>query len=352
MLGLQKLFLALLVISSHVNLFPQIPGFSFFHQGVSAVIGFYILSGYFTSYILESKIKIHKKKSFSKFLISSKNFLIERFSRIAPGYYIYTFLTLIFLLLSNYKTIIWSYSAIISHITILPLNLHQFFYVSFFQNSDYALIPPGWYLGVLLQYYLLAPFLIKYPKLKFSTFIISSLIFITACLGIINTDYYVVRFGGNLIFLLIGDFIYQIHVNKKRVYKKLLFFTYISFYFLLSIIFYFKKQDLWYNGPVIIGLLLFLPITYFILKNFKLFSSFKKYNKFDRFLGTLSYEIFLNHFLLFWGFNYFQIANGSFNSDKWLKFALVTFTSVILAFFSLYLQKSAKKLIQKHQSRS
>jgi peptidoglycan/LPS O-acetylase OafA/YrhL len=330
MLGTFKLLLSLLVISSHIDLYLKIPGFNWFHQGVSAVIGFYILSGYFTSHLLTKKFD----PNFQTII-----FYLERFFRISIQYYFYTLLTIIFLLVSNYQKIIPSFSAIISNLLIIPLNLHQFFYVSFFPNSDYALIPPAWYLATLLQYYFLAPFLVKSKKLKYSIFVISLLTFISAVFGTIPTIYYGSRFLGTFVFFLIGDFLYQYQISKKDNFKIVLaviYLGFISFYLLAQNL---GKLKLDYNGPVLLVFLVLFPIIVFLI-NKPLKISFKNI---DRKLGDLSYPMFLNHFLLLWICNYLQIYINGSNQDKLIRMSIITSTSVILATLTNFFEKKLLK---------
>ena len=173
MFGTFKFLLAIIIILSHNNIFITLPGAPWFHEGVTAVIGFFFVSGYLTKLSLIRKYQLNQKKVIS--------FYRDRLIRILPQYYFYSILTFLFLACTGFIAMHYSLSAILSNLLVIPLNLHKFFNVSFFANSDYALIPPAWYLGTELQFYLLAPFLFKYRKSEIAMFFIS-LGVIFACL--------------------------------------------------------------------------------------------------------------------------------------------------------------------------
>ena len=104
MIGLFKFILSLLVIASHTGFYIQVPGINWFNQGISAVIPFFIMSGYFTSLVLDKKYKLEKsplKRGADKrsFVGVCYRFYKDRFLKIAPQYYLYAILGFFFILL-------------------------------------------------------------------------------------------------------------------------------------------------------------------------------------------------------------------------------------------------------------
>jgi len=323
MIGFFKFFLSLLVISSHLNIYPKIPGFSWFNQGVFAVIGFYLFSGFFTSLVLEKKYSLEKKFTLKNYI----HFFLDKFKKIAPQYYFFASLTFIFLFFTKYQTLDFSITALISNLLIIPLNLFEFIKLNIFKETYYdGIIPAAWYLGSLFQYYLIAPILYKYKKIKIATFILSLTVFLLAIFNIIPSIFYGVRFlGGGLLFFLIGDYLFELKNKSKLIFT---ISIYSFFLILTSILLLTKKMfegDI--NGPVIFGFLILFPIVFWLTK-----SKLKK-TKLDTLLSHLSFTIYLNHFPIYWIFDSVRIYHKYIFSFPFLRLALTTFTSVILALF-------------------
>ena len=75
-----------------------------------------------------------------------------------------------------------------------------------FNGSDqYTLIPPAWSLGAEVQFYLLAPFLLIWPKRLLLAGLLSLGVYLTALSGFINSDWYGYRLlPGVLMFFLLS----------------------------------------------------------------------------------------------------------------------------------------------------
>lgn len=331
MLDFFRLFLALVVIASHCHLFLNVPGFSYFNQGTSSVIPFLIISGYFTSLLYETRYSSKTKSSYF-------HFIKDRFKKIAPDYYIYLILTFLFFLFFAQDQITLNLSGIIANLTIVPLNMPEILNLSILKPSYYdGVIPPAWYLASLLQYYLMAPFILKNSKRKIVSWLIFSLIFIAATFGLISTFQYGARFLGINIFFLTGDLIYQsLKNNRLNIFLPSLFLAFVSLAFFL---FANEKIYINYNGPIIFGFLFFYPLTYFLLK--KIPNS--KKTKLSQISASLSYLIYLNHYTFLYIFNHFNIYSSSEISIKFARFALVTFSSISIAFLHLFIQNKLKK---------
>jgi len=364
MIGFFKLFLSLFVIASHANFYFQIPGFSWFNQGISAVIPFFIISGYFTTLVLDKKYNTKKIPLPSPFnssrhlLLVARNFFISRFKKIAPQYYFYAGLAFIFILLTQPQNININFTGLIANLSIIGLNLHQYFKLSLFSNSYYdGILPPIWYLAALFQYYLIAPFIHKFKILKNILWLISGITFILALFNFIPNNFYTYRFLGNFIFFLTGDLIYQA-LNKSRhselVSKSRQNFKLVSCYLLLvafsilTILQFSTKQiyQLDTNAPLLFGFLFFAPITFLLLKKYCSDRSRPVTNfvhKIDDYLSKLSFSIYLNHYVFIYIFNYLKMINILPISNNFLRFALVTFSSVIFAIFTQFLLKMIKE---------
>lgn len=408
MIGFFKFFLSLVIIASHSSYYSKVKDFNWFNQGISAVIPFFVLSGYFASLSYDKFKKritsspcvqgetpsvspakgLENLKSYYLLLVTCCSFFKSRFVKLALQYYLYAILTFIFIAFSQPQNLKISLFAFIANLTILPLNLHHFFKICLFTNSYYdGILPPAWYLAALFQYYLLTPFIHRFKFFKIFLWLISGSIFLLAIFNLIPNNYYSYRFLGNFIFFLTGDLIYQ-STDKPRLVPKL-FILYFSFLFLTLIQFSTHQiYQLNTNAPLLFGFLFFTPITYLLLKKIyictdkprlvPLLSAIRTnnpkinpsiiapknlapsnaatiacpllaeqscllQNKIDNYLSSLSFSIYLNHYLFVYIFDWLKMINVLSITNNLIKFALVTFSSVIFAIFNNLIFKFNKK---------
>lgn len=318
-MGILRFLLALSVIAVHVG-----PIFGLrFVPGPIAVQTFFIISGFYMSLILNEKYIGHVN--------SYKLFITNRLLRLYPLYLliltisIFTY-TVIFVLsdhktfpvLQNYKDINGSISAyllltfsnlfIVGQDIIMFLGFHTstetlFFTTNFWNTSPMLwtllFLPPAWSISMELTFYFLAPLLLKKSRsIVVSVILLSILIRVFTYYSLkLTDDPWTYRFFPNEItFFLLGYFSYQIYIFLKKRQISL----WLSNLILLSVIFFTLDYSYIHIGPVVIfqfccsDLLYFLMIVLFVPF---LFNHLKS-SKIDRFLGDLSYPIYLSHWVV------------------------------------------------------
>ena len=312
-MGLLRFLLAVSVILTHTRPFY---GFSFV-GGTTAVEAFFVISGFYISLILNEK--------YLKANNSYKLYITNRFLRLYPFYWIVLILSLLcsyyiptydtksyFGNLAQWRT----YSSelnFLSCFTLIFTNLFLFFqdvimflgvniktgclfFTSNFRLTNpplfkFLLVPQAWSIGLELMFYLMAPFIVrrKYPIILILLIASMAAKFYAFHHGL-NFDPWTYRFFlFELTYFLLGSLAYVIYKKfienanlPKYIYLSMLiglalFTTLASFIHSKSV------------GPVYC-LCVFIAIPY-------LFKFTKKF-KFDRFIGELSYPIYLTHILI------------------------------------------------------
>jgi len=315
-MGLIRLLLAISVITAHSN---SIFGLNFI-GGQIAVEIFFMISGFYMALILTEK---YNKKSDYKLFVSN------RFLKIYPTYWFILILCFIYRLIhfsynpvspdilgffnpTYYLNIFSFLFLLIPNFTIFGLDLNLFFGLNqingslFFTTNfsqfspalyNFNLIVQAWTLSLELMFYLLAPFL-NLLKNK------SLLLIMALSLGLrlflysrgLNHDPWNYRFfPTELIFFLSGIIMYRFYQYiKTKDFKKISIFIFL-FYF--SFLFYYQFLPHERTKQLIIFLFsfIFIPFIFNLFKN----------NKIDRFIGELSFPVYLSHFLIIDIFTHF-----------------------------------------------
>lgn len=315
-MGLIRLLLAISVITAHSN---PIFGFNFI-GGQIAVEIFFMISGFYMALILTEK---YNKKSDYRLFISN------RFLKIYPTYWLILILCFIYRLVlshfnpnspdifaffnSNYHLNPFSFLfLLIPNFTIFGLDLGLFFGLNlttgalFFTSNfrqfspplyDFNLIVQAWTLSLELMFYILAPFLnrLKNQYLFLIMSLSLGLRFFLYSQGL-NHDPWTYRFfPTELIFFLSGIIMYRFYQYiKTKDFKKISIFCFL-FYF--SFLFYYQFLPHERTKQLIIFIFSFILIPF-------IFNLFKK-NKIDRFIGELSFPVYLSHFLIIDIFTHF-----------------------------------------------
>jgi len=129
-------------------------------------------------------------------------------------------------------------------------------------------------------------------------FVLSFIIFILAKFSILHPDYFGYRLIFGVLFLFLAGSIIQDIIDKSaKSYEKFILFLSLFISLLLIVRFLYIRDY---------GLYTFETLTGFLIGSFILFCFLKNKPKlpFDKFFGTISYLVYLNHFTAIWILKY------------------------------------------------
>jgi peptidoglycan/LPS O-acetylase OafA/YrhL len=298
-----RLILAVLVALSHMGVV-----FYGYGIGVFAVISFLIISGFVMTALIE--------KNYSS-LKAIPSFYIDRAIRLYPQFLFYFAIAcaVIFISLPNTRqSAALTAENIVPSLAIAPLGLYMY------GITLPDILPPTWSLGLEVFFYLLIPFLIIF-KLRGIAFAISFCIFLAACLGFINSDYYGYRLIPGVLFIfLCGSYLYRVSYNERLILGSVVG---ISIFLLILILLGVVSQRP-YNVEVLAGIAFGIPAIHFLSKI--------EYHKIDEIFGNISYGVFLNHFIFIYAaqaLGYGQLTNSTI--------AIIVIVAFICSGISYYL---------------
>jgi len=279
MLGTLRLILAIAVALSHANL--RIAGLN---PGVIAVVGFYLISGY----VMAALMRRHYAGS-----AQALAFYQDRAWRLLPQYFLYAGLTLLWLWLSQAQTPFLSRSPtlpdLLNNLLVLPLN-----YYMFNASDQFTLIPPAWSLGAEMQFYLLAPFLLLWPRRLYGVGLLGLTVYLAALAGLINSDWFGYRLlPGVLLFFLLGAGLQRLHQQHQQrralgVVAAVLALSALA----LGLLHHSGTLRQPYHFETLLGLMLGITLLHTLATRPRW--------HWDDLAGDLSYGVFLNHFLILW----------------------------------------------------
>lgn len=279
MLGTFRLILALLVALSHVDF--RVVGLN---PGVIAVVCFYLISGY----VMAGLIQRHYPLS-----AAAPAFYLDRALRLLPQYTFYLVLTFGWQTLHPLQTPFLAVPPvagdIFNNLLIVPLNYYMF------NGSDrYTLIPPAWSLGAEIQFYLVAPFLLLWPKRMYVVGVFSLGIYLAALGGFIHSEWFGYRLlPGVLLFFLLGAYLRQCHCHRQHARAALSsLLLVIAVGLTSSVLFTQGSLRHAYNLETLLGLAIGTVLLQALARLAR--------TDWDELAGNISYGVFLNHFLVLW----------------------------------------------------
>jgi peptidoglycan/LPS O-acetylase OafA/YrhL len=278
MLGILRLILAVAVALSHAGF--HLAGLN---PGVVAVVGFYLISGY----VMAGLIRRHYAQP-----QGAPAFYLDRAIRLLPQYLFYILLTLAWHLYSRADNYFLSRIPgpvdLFNNLLVVPLNYYMF------NGSDrYTLIPPAWSLGAEAQFYLLAPFVLLWPKRLLALALLGLSVYCAALAGLINSDWFGYRLlPGVLLFFLLGAYLQQLHhqQNPRALTVAVLVAALAATAMGLLHVNGTLRQP--YNLETLLGLLLGIVMLQLLANRAR--------SRWDDLAGDLSYGVFLNHFFIIW----------------------------------------------------
>lgn len=297
-MGLLRLLLAISVVGAHMG---KIFGFGFV-SGTLAVQSFFMISGFYMTLVLNEKYTGIRK--------SYKLFISSRLLRLFPVYWVVVLLeivvtgskqdiyvdnydvmnigTLLFLIGTNILVFFQDIVMFLGY----DLSTGELFFTKNFRDVNlplykFLLVPQAWSIGLELTFYLIAPFVVRWKISIIYGFIALSVLLrvILYNIGYDNDPWTYRFFPTELVFFLLGAVAY--HRYKKlemlkfnRTYLYIVFSTLILFtcvYSFISISFIYYIY--------LVFFFLSIPYVFILSKNWKV----------DRYIGELSYPIYISH---------------------------------------------------------
>jgi len=309
MLGTYRLCLAMLVALSHIGV-----GVMGLNPGVVAVVGFYLVSGY----VMTGLFRAHYARA-----DKITGFYRDRVLRLYPHYLVIAIITLVWFALSgaraDYLRTTPTLRNLLENALVVPLNFFMF------NHSDhFTLIPPAWSLGAEVQFYIVFP-LVLLAGLRFPVLIASSVVYVAASMGSINSDWYGYRLlPGVLWMFLLGSWLFDIHQRTDRRSRGMAACLIVSMA-VVALAFVLELHGtlkLPYNRETLIGLVAGILVVNTV--------AYRPRRPLDDMLGNLSYGVFLSHFLVMGAF-FGGRVNGVANTVAFLAITVaIAFTMYML----------------------
>jgi peptidoglycan/LPS O-acetylase OafA/YrhL len=332
-MGIIRFLLAYAVIVGHFTFFPtyKLIGTD------TAVEAFFVLSGFYIAMIWDTQYS------------STKDFLINRFLRLYPAYFviaatnlvinmidpgelknIFTFPPLLsaYLIFTNATMILQDWAMF------LGLQDGHLHFVANFNNSNppiwrYLLIPQAWTLGVEISLYILAPILFfKKFKYVFAVFVASILIRVYLLQHGKYDDPWGYRFFPSELALFMMGAVAYCFYSKIKFSSNPELYSLLGKWFttlIIGFIFFFPNIVAGYEFKKGLFYLLLASATPFIFY-------YSKSNKWDRFIGELSYPMYL-----VWAlridvtgpiFNFFDVTSE--NIKGFISYALIILMAIAI----------------------
>jgi peptidoglycan/LPS O-acetylase OafA/YrhL len=351
-MGLIRFLLAISVVIEHSR---QIFGFELV-GGQIAVQAFYIISGFYMTLILSEKY-VGKNNSY-------RLFISNRLLKLYPIYWTVLLLTIfaslgVYLLSSGenmgklqayyeyaqFMDLITLFFLILANIivifqdTIMFLGLdtesgNLFFTPDFRQTTpasySFLIVHQAWTIGIEITFYLIAPFLVR-RKIAFigALIVLSALLRVVLYTNGLQHDPWTYRFfPTELFFFLLGTIAYRIYKKiegkgVKETYLKIIYFSILILTFSYSWIPIPYKMYIYF-------LLFFFSVPFIFILS--------KHWKKDRYMGELSYPIYISHILVLMG------VKSIFPSEKDGMGLVVIILSIL---FSVLLHEAIAKKIER-----
>lgn len=351
-MGSLRFLLAISVVLVHLKIRGLV-------GGQVAVQSFFMISGFLITHVLVSNNKYKSKKSFYK----------SRFTRIYPIYLLALVLSITVQLLIARKNISSSSFSFLGELEFIPLifvvivnifvvgqDLIMFLsvengslnFISNFRFDEKPLynglfIPQAWSLSLEIFFYLIAPFLVQKRKLILLTILISiTSRAATFLFGLGFQDPWSYRFLPNeLLLFTIGMCLrlYLFPMIKKRM-NLLSAVPFVAIQSVMTLGFSFSPLSPKTSS------IIYLAVTAINI-SFLFHSKFQnpQVNRFDRFLGELSFPIYVSHILVI-NFLYEYLQFGDKTSTKILSIFSSVFVSVLL-YFAIIKRIERKRKIMK-----
>ncbi|HSV47656.1 MAG TPA: acyltransferase family protein [Ramlibacter sp.] len=305
MFGTLRLVLALMVALAHVSV--SVGGY---HLGVPAVVGFYLLSGYVVASLLAPGSPMAARPML---------FYGERALRLLPLYYFFALMGALAWQLAGPQPFIGvarpSLAQWLANLLIVPLNFFMFWPAL----EALVFIPPAWSLGLELQFYLLAPWLMRSRTAMAAAMGGTLAVHCLAAFGVVHTDWFGYRLlCGNLFVFLAGVWLYQARAGLQPRWP--LVAAWAAMLLLAVASGLAGRWGVPFVLEVQVGFLVALPLVALLARLPR--------RHWDDAAGNLAYGAFLAHFPVMW----LAARAGWLGADHgplWLYVALVVLSAAV-----------------------
>ena len=349
-MGFLRVLLAISVLLEHVGGLPITNGK--FVGGVIAVESFFMISGFYMALVLNEKYN------------EPKSFYINRLLRLFPTYWAVLIATILVRVISTHDVIFfkilsaeWSFGSkllmIFSNLFIVGSDWMMFLYPghnglqftsNFLDNQikfyTFHLIPQAWTLPLEIMFYAMAPFIIKNKKMLLGIVLISLVSRYLVFTHIGTNDPWSYRFfPSEIIFFIWGALAYY----SFKLIEHSKYSSNIGVGLFVVIIFYIINFDsipvLLLNTTVFSGqhlqfyilLLCAIPFIFYITKN----------NFIDRYIGELSYPIYICHILVI------NIVSNLPKMTHSIAYNVIIYTVLLSVLINHYLQNPIERIFKR-----
>jgi len=233
------------------------------------------------------------ERKYSKIKSTLKVFYISRIWRLLPVFYTFTILAIITGLITHHNLLLkFNELDVLQKKLFLTANLIVLGYA----NSKNPIIVPAWSLDIEMQFYLVFPVLIYFLRNKKQWLIaVTALFFLTMVFILVSHQTYLSKTVINYLFLFfIGVIVYYFNIKPGKLVEKvsllillLVFATHLLVPSLLV-----KARDNSGEYYAVLSLVMILMATPALIN-----SVHNQTNKFDKFLGEMSFTIYLSHWV-------------------------------------------------------
>lgn len=278
-MGTLRLVLAVLVLLSHADV--RVGGYN---PGVVAVVVFYLISGYVMAGLIRSHYGAPARIG---------GFYADRALRIYPQYLFYAGAALVWVLVTGARTPYLAHAPgpidVLNNVAVIPLNFFMF------NGADkFSLVPPAWSLGAELQFYLVAPILVLWPRVGAVLAAASLVVHGFAAAAVINSDWYGYRllagvlwvFGAGMAIFRLRERGAVLAVRAIAIAAPLIALAVFALLHARGL------AALPYNTELLVGWGVGIPLVAVL--------GARSPGRWDRLAGDVSYGVFLNHFLIMW----------------------------------------------------
>ncbi len=330
MFGYLRFFLAFFVLISHVNV-------RFFHlnPGVTAVVIFYLLAGHVVAHLWDNVLPTGPGRLW--------RFYRDRLLRIMPLYLYVTALTLVFLAVTGYGSPRYSVLRLLGNLVVVPVNYYMVLDTTILTDPSWALIPVAWSLGAELQAYLILPLILRSGRWKQWLTAGSFAVYLLANAAVLHPDYFGYRLIPGVLFMFAAGACIQRTCPRSRVtadrvdrvFPWGLWATALVLFCLYWTLPLFRSG---YTGETLLGLILGIPLV-------AAGSRTRVSLPGNALLGSLSYGVFLAHFLIIWCLDSLDIGRPG---SVW-HISLVTAGSILVAFAGVRTLEARVDRIRKYE---